>query len=73
VRSQAAISCALLNLYLDGSTVIAEWEAHFDDIPQGVRKRVREIAVLEFRGPLIASLREYWACQELSREELEEQ
>ena len=30
---------------------------------QGVRKRMREIAVLEFDGGLISSLREYWASQ----------
>jgi hypothetical protein len=48
---------------LDGDTAIAEWEARFDDPAQGVRKRMREIAVLEFDGPLIASLREYWASE----------
>src|SRR5262245_55344513 len=59
VASQANIACELLNVYLDGATVIAEWEAEFDDVAQGVRKRMREIAVLEFEGHLIASLREY--------------
>ena len=58
VESQANITCRLLNLYLDGDTAIAEWEAEFDDVPQGVRKRMREIAVLEFDGHRIASLRE---------------
>jgi ketosteroid isomerase-like protein len=61
VGAQANIQCKLLNLYLDGSTAIAEWEAEFDDVAQGVRKRMREIAVLVFEGCLIASLREYWA------------
>jgi hypothetical protein len=64
VEAQANIRCELLNLYLDGSTVIAEWEAEFDDIAQGVRKRMREIAVLVFEGRLIASLREYWASEQ---------
>ena len=63
VQEQANIKCELLNFYIDGDTVIAEWEAHFDDVTQGVRKRMREIAVLEFDGHLIASLREYWASQ----------
>jgi ketosteroid isomerase-like protein len=63
VASQANITCELLNMYLDGETVIAEWEAQFDDITQGVRKRMREIAVLVFDGDLIASLREYWASE----------
>ena len=60
VGQQANITCRLLSLYLDGDTAIAEWSAEFDDMAQGVRKRMREIAVLRFEGRLIASLREYW-------------
>lgn len=63
VESQAAIECDLLNLYLDGSIAIAEWEARFDDLAVGVRKRMREVAILEFEGSLIASLREYWVSE----------
>jgi ketosteroid isomerase-like protein len=75
VGAQANITCRLLNLYLDGDTAIAEWEAEFDDMAQGLRKRMREIAVLTFepccprhgaehpRGYLISSLREYWASE----------
>lgn len=63
VRAQANIRCELLNLYLDGTTAIAEWQAEFDDLAQGVRKRMREIAVLTFEGNLISSLREYWASE----------
>lgn len=65
VESQRNIECRLLNLYLDGDTAIAEWEALFDDLSVGSRKRMREVAILEFDGPLIASLREYWASEEL--------
>ena len=63
VESQANIRCTLLNVYLDGGTAIAEWEAEFDDVSKGVRKRMREVAILEFEGALIASLREYWASE----------
>jgi hypothetical protein len=65
VQSQADIRCRLLNLYLDGDTAIAEWETEFDDLVEGVRKRMREIAVLVFDDRLIASLREYWASEEI--------
>ena len=41
VGQQANITCRLLNLYLDGDTAIAEWVAEFDDVAQGVRKRMR--------------------------------
>lgn len=61
VESQGDIKCELLNLYLDGNTAIAEWEAEFDDLAEKVRKRMREVALLVFEGRLIASLREYWS------------
>jgi ketosteroid isomerase-like protein len=63
VESQANIKCELLNVYLDGTTAVAEWEAEFDDVVQGVRKRMREIAVLDFSGGQIAALREYWSSE----------
>lgn len=65
VEGQANIDARLLNLYTatDGTTVIAEWEATFDDRVQNVRKRMREVAILEFTGERIASLREYWASE----------
>jgi SnoaL-like protein len=66
VGAQANISCRLVSLYLDGNTAIAEWEAEFDDMAQGVRKHMKEIAVLEFEGRQIASLREYWASETIS-------
>jgi ketosteroid isomerase-like protein len=65
VQSQANIKCELLNMYVDDDTVIAEWQAEFDDLAQGMRKRMREIAVLVFEGRLIASLREYWASEQI--------
>jgi hypothetical protein len=43
----------------------AQWGATFDDTAQQVRKRMREVALLIFNGPLISSLREYWASEEL--------
>jgi hypothetical protein len=63
VAEQANITCRLLNVYIDGDVVIAEWLAEFDDVVESVRKRMREIAVLEFDGELIGSLREYWASE----------
>jgi ketosteroid isomerase-like protein len=65
VESQRDIRVKLLNMYIDGDTVIAEWEAEFDDLTQGMRKRMREIAVLTFGGGLITSLREYWASEQI--------
>ena len=64
-QSQANIECDLLSLYLDGDTAIVEWEARFDDVPQGVRKRMREVAILVFESKQIASLREYWSSERI--------
>jgi ketosteroid isomerase-like protein len=60
-QEQANITCELLNMYVDGDTVIAEWLAHFDDLVKHERKRMQEIAVLQFDNGLVSSLREYWA------------
>lgn len=65
VREQANIHCRLVNLYIDGNTAIAEWDAEFDDVVEGTRKHMKEIAVLTFEGQMISSLREYWASEEL--------
>lgn len=67
VAGQANIEAKLLNLYLDaeGLTAIAEWEARFDDVVEGRRKLMREVAILDLADGKIASLREYWASQPL--------
>jgi ketosteroid isomerase-like protein len=66
VQAQANIEAELLNLYLDGTTAIAEWEARFDDVVQGHRKRMREVAILELDGDRVTSLREYWTSERVS-------
>jgi limonene-1,2-epoxide hydrolase len=66
VKEQANIEARLVSLYLDGTTAIAEWEAQFDDLIKGHRKRMREVAILELEGDRIASLREYWTSKPLS-------
>lgn len=63
MQDQANIEVELLNLYLDGATAIAEWQARFDDLVQGHRKLMREVAIIELDGGRIASLREYWASK----------
>lgn len=67
VQQQGNIAARLLTFYLDSDrdTVVAEWEAEFNDLAQGVRKRMREVAILEFQGGLISSLREYWASEQI--------
>jgi SnoaL-like protein len=63
VGAEANIEARLLNLYLDGSTAVAEWEAAFDDVIQGTRKQGRWVAILEFDGQQIQHFREYWSVR----------
>jgi ketosteroid isomerase-like protein len=65
VAEQANIEAELHNLYVDGNTAVAEWEAHFDDLVERCRKRMREVAIVEFDGDRIARLREYWASERM--------
>jgi uncharacterized protein (TIGR02246 family) len=66
VNFQRNIKCEPLNLYLDGNTAIVEWEAQFDDLAQGIRKRMKEVAILVFEDQLITSLREYWSSEQVA-------
>ncbi len=65
IAGQSNIEAKLLNLYWDTSqaTAIPEWEANFDDLVDGRRKLMREVAILEIEGGRIASLREYWTSR----------
>ena len=63
VKGQGRIRFTLLQTYIDGATGIAEWDVAFDDLVQRKRKRMREIAILEFVEGKIAALREYWASE----------
>lgn len=71
VEEQANIRAELLSLYVaenvSPTTAIAEWQAEFDDVVKGHRKRMREVAILEFEGDRIARLREYWTSERIDR------
>ena len=68
VGEQQNIVFKLLNTYQDGNTVIVEWEAEFDDISRDQHVHMREVAILEFEGNLIRSLREYWQSERTPRQ-----
>ncbi len=66
VNEQARITFRLLSTYIDGPTAIAEWEVQFDDLVKRKRKHMKEVAILEFIDGKIASLREYWASEDIA-------
>lgn len=63
VDGQANIQFKLMSLYIDKNTMIAEWDAVFDDRVQSLRKHMLEVAIMEVRGEKIESLREYWSSE----------
>jgi len=65
LNQQKNIKFKLLSLYIDRNTVIAEWESEFDDLQQNVRKKIQEVAIIDFNNNKISKLREYWASKEL--------
>lgn len=63
IGEQEDIKFKLLALYIDGDTAIAEWEATFHDCKMKYDTHMKEVAVLEFKGDKIKSLREYWSSE----------
>ncbi|MFH0829789.1 MAG: nuclear transport factor 2 family protein [Candidatus Aenigmatarchaeota archaeon] len=60
VEEQSDIKFKLLHSWIDGNTVLAEWDASFYSKAENSRIHIKEVAILEFRGDKIKSLREYW-------------
>jgi uncharacterized protein (TIGR02246 family) len=60
IGEQEDIKFKLLNLWLDGDTVIAEWHATFKQIGKGVSVDLTEVAIFGVRGGKFSSLREYY-------------
>ena len=61
VGEQKDIKFKLLSFYIDGDTIIAEWEANFYDKKREVNVHMKEVAILEIEDNKIKSLREYWS------------
>ncbi len=65
VEEQSDIKFKLLNVYVDGNTAIAEWDASFFSKKENKKIHIIEIAVVEFRGSKIKSIREYWHSERI--------
>lgn len=62
-KEQANIDFKLINMFIDGDVIIAEWECAFDQLLENQRKKIREVAILVTEDGKIRSLREYWASK----------
>ncbi|HEV8289768.1 MAG TPA: nuclear transport factor 2 family protein [Candidatus Norongarragalinales archaeon] len=60
VEEQSDIKFKLLHFWIDKDTVLAEWDASFYSNKKKARIHIVEVAILEFQGSKIRSLREYW-------------
>lgn len=58
--SQKDIEFKLLNLWVDGDTVIAEWNAKFIDTKRQMHIDMTEVAIFGVDGDKFSSLREYY-------------
>ena len=60
ISSQKDISFTLLNCWIDGDTVVAEWNAKFIDTKRQLKIDMHEVAIFGTRDDLFSSLREYY-------------
>lgn len=66
IGEQKDISFKLLNLWIDGETVIAEWEAQFTDTKRNLKIEMQEIAVFTTKDDKFSSIREYYKTKKHS-------
>jgi ketosteroid isomerase-like protein len=64
-EEHSKIEFKLLNFYICGDTIIAEWEASFNSNIENAQIHMKEVALLVIKNDLIQSLREYWQSEKL--------
>lgn len=60
IGEQDSIKFYLRNLWIEGDTVIAEWDATFIDTKRNLHIEMTEVAIFGVRGDKFSSLREYY-------------
>lgn len=60
VGEQKNIKFNLKNIWMDGDTVIAEWNSRFDDIKRNINIDMTEVAIFAVKNDKFSSLREYY-------------
>jgi len=63
VEEQSNIKFKLLNFYIEGEILIAEWDASFDSNIKKARIHIKDVAIMEIKNNKIKSLREYWQSE----------
>ena len=65
VEEQSNIKFKLLNYYIEGDILIAEWDASFHSNIKKANLHIKEVAILKIKKDKIKSLREYWQVETL--------
>lgn len=60
VKEQSKIKFKLLNYWVFGNVIVAEWEAWFYTNVEKANKHMREVAIMETKAGKITHNREYW-------------
>jgi len=60
VGEQKDISFNLRHVWIDGDTVIAEWDAEFTDTKRDLRIQMTEVAIFTVEDKKFSALREYY-------------
>lgn len=60
IGEQDDIHFLIKNIWVDGSTVIAEWNATFKDVKRNLHIDMTEVAIFGTRDGKFSSLREYY-------------
>ena len=63
VEKEKDVRFRLLNVWIDGETVIAEWHTDFTLTRKNKRVSMDEVAILTTRDRLFSSLREYYKAE----------
>ena len=65
VKEQSNIQFKLLDFWIDGDTLIAEWDVKFFEISKNEKKHIKEVAIMKIKNGKIVSDREYWHSKEI--------
>jgi ketosteroid isomerase-like protein len=60
IGEQDDIHFHLRNVWVDGDTVIAEWDAEFTDTKRSLRIQMTEVAIFTVKDNKFSALREYY-------------
>jgi len=66
VEEQSNIKFKLLNFYIEGDVVVAEWDITFFNNRKNKKIHMKEVGIFEIVKNKIKSIREYWQAEELA-------